>query len=122
MKTVSLSRAQAVAAGASIAVLRGLYGDLGESLHDAETCRWLWSQVEEEHASAPRHDRGTPRRRAVAGSRRRAQEPVTVPFWSQITAVRRHENVRVHMISRVQPSMKSPCAVRPGVTSVPLIV
>ena len=64
-----------------------------------------------------------------AGSRRRSarpsparQEPVTVPFLSQVTAFWRHCVTRCCSVSRLQPFMKSPCVVSPGVTSVPLIV
>jgi hypothetical protein len=50
MHTTLLTRTQAVEVGICVAVLRGLYGDIGESLTDADVCRDLWSQAEAEYA------------------------------------------------------------------------
>jgi hypothetical protein len=44
----TLTRTQMTEAGAHIAVLRGLYGDIAENLHDPDLCNELWAQVEEQ--------------------------------------------------------------------------
>jgi hypothetical protein len=40
----------ATAVRAHVAILRGLYGDLAENLHDSDECNDLWDQIEHEQA------------------------------------------------------------------------
>jgi hypothetical protein len=43
-----LTAAQNTEAHVHVAALRGLYGDMAESLHDSAECNDLWSQIEEQ--------------------------------------------------------------------------
>jgi len=45
-----LTSAQVIEVRARVAVLRGLYGDVADNLHDPTECNGLWEQIETEQA------------------------------------------------------------------------
>ena len=50
MGTTELPTAQTTEVAMRVAVLRGLYGDIAENLHDPAACAELWAQIEAEQA------------------------------------------------------------------------